>query len=433
MTLAFAGDVHFEGRLEPLREDPATALAPIAPQLSAADVTVLNLEAAITERGVPEPKQFHFRVPEEMLAAFPAAGVDVLTMANNHGVDYGRDGLEDTLAAIGRSPIPIVGIGADAERAFTPAVIDVRGTQVAVIGADQHPDRTTQAWTADDDSPGVASALEPERLLAAVTAAGPTADVVVVYLHWGTDYEACPNERQRTLTEQLALAGADVVVGAHAHELQGAGWFPVDRAGEGVEGPGSVYVSYGLGNFVWWRSNSEVAITTGVLTLTLEGRTTVDARWTPMRIADTGLPVVQTGADAARRSGLLGPGAGVLGPVRERDPVTLRRCRGYRLDSLVTDSVIVHVAHRGPRSRHARGRGSVVEHHLAKVRVAGSNPVVRSEALHLEHRSRPGSRSHGGVAERRGNGLQSRLHGFKSRHHLDAPPAPRCNGRLAQW
>ena len=88
------------------------------------------------------------------------------------------------------------------------------------------------------------------------------------------------------------------MVGAHAHELQGAGWFPVDRAAEGVEGPGSVYVSYGLGNFVWWRSNSEVAITTGVLTLTLEGRTTVEARWTPMRISETGLPVVQTGADA---------------------------------------------------------------------------------------------------------------------------------------
>ena len=93
VTLAFAGDVHFEGRLEPLLDDPATALAPIAPQLSAADVTVLNLEAAITERGVPEPKQFHFRVPEEMPAAFPAAGVDALTMANNHGGRLRPDGL----------------------------------------------------------------------------------------------------------------------------------------------------------------------------------------------------------------------------------------------------------------------------------------------------------------------------------------------------
>jgi poly-gamma-glutamate capsule biosynthesis protein CapA/YwtB (metallophosphatase superfamily) len=290
--------VHFEGRLEPLQDDPETALLPIAPQLSAADVTVLNLEAAVTERGVPEPKQFHFRVPERMLAAFPAAGVDVLTMANNHGVDYGRDGLEDTLAAIGRSPVPVVGIGADADQAFAPALVDVRGTTVAVIGADQHPDRTTQAWTATDTEPGVASALDPERLLAAVTAARASADVVVVYLHWGTDYESCPNQRQVTLARDLGLAGADVVVGAHAHELQGMGWYPVDRAAQGAEGPGSVYVSYGLGNFVWWRSNSEVAVTTGILTLTLEGRATVDARWTPMRIADTGLPVVQTGPDA---------------------------------------------------------------------------------------------------------------------------------------
>lgn len=302
--------MHFEGRLEPLQADPAAALLPIAPQLSAADVTVLNLEAAITGRGTPEPKQFHFRVPESMLAAFPAAGVDVLTMANNHGVDYGRDGLEDTLAAVSRSPVPIVGIGADADAAFAPAVVDVRGTKVAVIGADQHPDRTTRAWTATDDHPGVASALDPERLLAAVAAARASVDVVVVYLHWGTDYEACPNERQETLTRELALAGADVVVGAHAHELQGAGWFPVDRAAAGVQGPGSIYVSYGLGNFVWWRSNSEVAITTGVLTVTLDGRRAVNSAWTPMRISDTGLPVLQTGADAeqglAYRDGVRG-------------------------------------------------------------------------------------------------------------------------------
>ncbi len=294
--------MHFEGRLEPLQADPASALLPIAPQLSAADVTVLNLEAAITDRGTPEPKQFHFRVPESMLPAFPAAGVDVLTMANNHAVDYGRDGLEDTLAAIGRSPVPVVGVGADADAAFAPALIEVRGTTVAVIGADQHPDRTTDAWTATDDDPGVASALDPARLLESVAEARASADVVVVYLHWGTDYEACPNERQETLTRELALAGADVVVGAHAHELQGAGWFPVDRETEGVEGPGSVYVSYGLGNFVWWRSNSEVAITTGVLTVTLDGRRAVASQWTPMRIADTGLPVEQTGAGA--RTGL---------------------------------------------------------------------------------------------------------------------------------
>jgi len=295
ITLAFAGDVHFAGRLEPLLTDPAAALLSIEPQLSAADVTVLNLETAITERGREEPKQFHFRAPATALQAFAGAGVDVLSMANNHGVDYGAAGLQDTLAAVASSPVPVVGIGRDAAQAFAPAVVDVRGTSVAVLGATQVPDRTTAAWSASDFEPGVAATLDPARLLAAVEAARANADVVVVYLHWGIENTGCPDGSQQTLARQLSLAGADVVVGTHAHQLQGAGWLPVDRTGA-VPGPTSTYIGYGLGNFVWWRSNDEVAVTTGVLTLTLDGRATSRADWTPMRIGDDGLPVVQNGA-----------------------------------------------------------------------------------------------------------------------------------------
>ncbi len=109
---------------------------------------MLNLETAITERGREEPKQFHFRAPATALQAFAGAGVDVLSMANNHGVDYGAAGLEDTLAAVASSPIPVVGIGRDAAQAFAPAVVDVRGTSVAVLGGTQVPDRTTAAWRA---------------------------------------------------------------------------------------------------------------------------------------------------------------------------------------------------------------------------------------------------------------------------------------------
>ncbi len=297
ITLAFAGDVHFAGRLEPLLGDPADALLSIEPQLSAADVTVLNLETAITARGREEPKQFHFRAPASALHALSSAGVDVLSMANNHGVDYGATGLEDTLAAVASSPVPVVGIGRDAAQAFAPAVLDVRGTSVAVLAATQIPDRTSAAWSASDSEPGVAAALEPERLLMAVEAARANADVVVVYLHWGVEGSGCPDGSQETLARQLSLAGADVVVGTHAHQLQGAGWLPVDRTGT-TPGPASTYIGYGLGNFVWWRSNDEVAVTTGVLTLTLDGRATSGAQWTPMRIGDDGLPVTHVGAAA---------------------------------------------------------------------------------------------------------------------------------------
>lgn len=291
ITLAFAGDVHFAGRLEPLLADPANALAALAPHLSAADVTVVNLETAITEQGRPEPKQFHFRAPATALDALHAAGVDVVTMANNHGVDYGRQGLQDSLDAAAASPVPVVGIGEDADAAFAPAVLDVRGAKVAVIGATQVPDRTAAAWPAGDDEAGVAVALDPTRLVKAVEAARKAVDVVVVYLHWGTERQGCPDAAQRRVTPKLVAAGADVVVGTHAHRVLGSGWWSGEE--------GSAYVNYGLGNFVWWRSNGENAVTTGVLTVEVDGRRAAGASWLPMRIADDGIPA-PVDADAAQ-------------------------------------------------------------------------------------------------------------------------------------
>ena len=137
LTLAFAGDIHFQSHLRPLLDEPESALAPIRPELSEADLTIANLETAVTTRGEPEDKQFTFRTSPRAFDALAAAGVDVVSMANNHGVDYGSVGLADTLAAAEHAPVAVVGIGADAEQAFAPHVATIRGTRVAVIGADQ--------------------------------------------------------------------------------------------------------------------------------------------------------------------------------------------------------------------------------------------------------------------------------------------------------
>ncbi|MGH8774143.1 MAG: CapA family protein [Jiangellaceae bacterium] len=290
ITIAFAGDVHFEAQLRSRLDDPATALAPISPQLSAADLTVVNLETSIGTSGTREPKRFTFQAPPSALDALAAAGVDVVTMANNHGMDFGTGGLADTLAAIaGDPPLSVVGIGADAGHAFAPAVHDVRGTTVAVFGASSADDPTadpTAQWAADDDTAGIAVAADPARLLQAVAEAGSTADVVVVYLHWGIQGERCPSDSQRATASALSDADADIVVGSHAHLLQGAGLL------------GGTYVAYGLGNFVWYTNGSAASSTTGVLTVTVDaGRVTREA-WTPARIADDGLPRFATGADA---------------------------------------------------------------------------------------------------------------------------------------
>jgi Bacterial capsule synthesis protein PGA_cap len=135
ITLEFAGDVHFMDRTAKLLADPATAFGPsITPLLSAADVTTLNLETAVTDRGSPQPKQFHFRTNPSAFDALRSAGVDAVTIANNHILDYGRIGLTDTLAAAKAKDFPVYGAGDNAAAAWTPWVTTVRGTRIAYLG-----------------------------------------------------------------------------------------------------------------------------------------------------------------------------------------------------------------------------------------------------------------------------------------------------------
>jgi hypothetical protein len=285
VTLAFAGDVHTAGRLEERFSQPGTALAPVAPLLNGADLTMVNLETAVTDRGTAEAKSFTFRAPPSVFDALQAAGVDVVSMANNHGADFGPVGLTDSLEAGRQRNFPVVGIGADDNAAFAPYLTTIRGERIAVLAADQVPDSTLQRYSAGPGRAGVASALDTDRLLQAVGSARQQADTVVVYLHWGEERSSCPTRLQRNLAEQLSQAGADVLVGTHAHALQGAGWL------------GNTYVAYGLGNFVWWRSNYPAAVTTGVLNLTVDDGRVLQADLVPARIDDAGLPQARTGPD----------------------------------------------------------------------------------------------------------------------------------------
>jgi Bacterial capsule synthesis protein PGA_cap len=288
VTLAFGGDVHFEGAIgSRLAANPATALGPIANVLRRADLAVVNLETAITERGTPAPKDFTFRAPPSALTALKEAGVDVASMANNHGLDFGQVGLRDSLAAARAAKFPLVGVGRDADEAYRAWRTTVKGQRIAVIGATQVLDSSlAAAWTAGDGKPGMASAYQEARLLAAVKAARASADTVVVDLHWGRELENCPIDRQRALAPKLVAAGADVVVGSHAHLLLGGGYLR------------GAYIHYGLGNFVFY-SRGGVTAQSGVLLLTLRGRAVTESRWIPALISG-GIPVPLQGADATR-------------------------------------------------------------------------------------------------------------------------------------
>jgi len=150
--------------------------------------------------------------------------VTLIIEANNHGEDCGPPGLQTALATRTQTGYTILGIGQNAAQAFTPFTTTIHGEHIAIIAATQVIDSDLQmAWTATATQPGLASAYDVNDLVAAVEAARQTADTVIVYLHWGTELDACPNPLKEPLDQVLVQAGADVVVGTHAHVLLQAG------------------------------------------------------------------------------------------------------------------------------------------------------------------------------------------------------------------
>jgi len=285
ITLAFAGDVHFTDRTATLLADPPHAFGPIVPLLSDADLTMVNFESAVTDRGTPQPKQFHFRAATSSFEAIKSSGIDVVTFANNHVLDYGQVGLSDTLAAVQAAGFPYVGIGTNADAAWRPWLTTIKGRRIAIIGISQV-DELASTWVATASRPGEAHAIDLTRTLAAIRAARKQADTVIVFMHWGTEGNPCPNAAQRSLAPKLASAGADIIIGAHAHTLQGNGWL------------GKTFIAYGMGNFLWWLPSYSTE--TGVLKLTLHATGPLTATFYPAVVSDTGQPVPATGADATR-------------------------------------------------------------------------------------------------------------------------------------
>jgi poly-gamma-glutamate capsule biosynthesis protein CapA/YwtB (metallophosphatase superfamily) len=303
ITLAFAGDVNFTAKTASLLRNPATAVGPFTPLLSAADLSVVNLETAVTTRGTPEPKEFHFRAPATAYTALQKAGIDVASLGNNHALDYGRVGLLDSLDYAQAAGMPVIGAGRTREEAYKPFVTTIKGVRIAVLAMSQiH--TLAESWAPTATRPGIAMAHDLSLASQAVRDARAVADVVVVFMHWGVEGSNCPKGEMITLAHTLADAGATMIVGTHAHVPLAGGWM------------GSTYVHWGLGNFVWYTGggSSRGATDTVVLTVTLTGTRISATSIAPGYVTATGQPAPATGtrlrevnsrlASATRCSGL---------------------------------------------------------------------------------------------------------------------------------
>jgi len=214
----------------------------VAPILADADITVANLEGTFTEGGTPADKKYVFRTPPRDAAGLALAGIDVVSLANNHALDFGPEGLRDTIAALDAAGIAHSGAGENDMAARRPAILAVGGLRVAFLSYAATADASAAAADTDGVAWGTVDTISED-----VKRARGQADVVVVSLHAGNEYADEPSDTQRLLAQAAIEAGATLVLGHHPHVLQR--W----------ESRGPSFVAYSLGNFVFDLDGDDLA------------------------------------------------------------------------------------------------------------------------------------------------------------------------------
>ncbi|NLG25722.1 MAG: CapA family protein [Clostridiales bacterium] len=222
--------------------DFAPMLVHAVPYLEDADYTVANVDGVL--KGGKADGFPRFSVPTALLDAIKGAGIDMLTLANNHTMDYGFQGLVATIENCERYGLDFVGAARSAEERDTPVVVAVNGIQVGFLNYAQHSNRKPPAAVRGYAMSMMAGA-NYARDIAALRTDG--ADVVVVYTHWGAEYQASPDRNQRNHAKKLAAAGADVIIGGHPHMVQPCAW--IEATGAGGEARRALCM-YSLGNFL---------------------------------------------------------------------------------------------------------------------------------------------------------------------------------------
>lgn len=280
ITIQGAGDTNFDPSYIPnfLSYGYSYAFGGLDGLFLEDDLTVVNLECAASPLGEPLEKEFTFRCDPRALPVAHGYGVDVMNLANNHSGDFGTAALLDSAARVTAAGIAPVGVGADLAEATRPAVFDVGGWKVAVVGMGGIV--PSWDWLAGDGHPGMASGDDIDQMVASVRAASEVADLVVVTIHWGVEGETAPTAADRAGAEALVAAGADVIFGHHPHRLGDL---------EFIDG---TPVFWTLGNFVWPRL-SDASATTGIGRVVVSPDGGISACVVPAFIETSGRPVLQ--------------------------------------------------------------------------------------------------------------------------------------------
>ncbi len=252
--------------------------------LSEPDITIGNLEMPLTKRGVPAKQQYVYKGAPEVAESLVDAGFDIVSLANNHALDQGIKGLEDTITYLDKARLAHVGTGMNEEEAYKPVFKEVNGIKVAFLAMSRV--LPYAEWKAMGNRAGVADAYDYNRAAEAVRAAKEQADITVVLIHWGKERTTQLEEHQTELGKLFIDSGADLVIGNHPHILQG------------FEHYNGKWIAYSLGNFIFSTYPKDAEAQTGVLDAKCTKEGNCELVFHPMYI-DLARPVPMAAEDAA--------------------------------------------------------------------------------------------------------------------------------------
>ncbi len=245
-----------------------------------ADVAFGNLESPITSGGISQGA-FSLRADPSVVEGLAEAGFDVVSLANNHVLDYGEAGLLDTVDALEKVGILYAGLKRGTAEGLSPVVFDVQGLRLALLAYDD----VAGYYEAADGELGGPARLDPASACEDVRRAAEEADLVVVSLHWGAEYLPAPDDSQREIARGLLEAGADLVIGHHPHVIGAVGSYD-----DGL-------VAYSLGNFVFDQPFSSETVQGLILYALLDGTGLKQVRLLPAYI-EAGQPAVLPSPEA---------------------------------------------------------------------------------------------------------------------------------------
>ncbi len=271
VRIVFGGDIMLARGVDAVmrREGDDYPFAAISDTIRGADFAVANLESTLTDQPTPaqpDERWINLKARPATASALARAGFDLLTVANNHALDYGAAGLRDTVAALDAAGLRHVGTDSQ------PSFVTIKGLRLALLGYDcvntSVPPAGTSLAALNCGGPQVGATIA--RVQADIRAARAQADAVIVMMHWGIEYQPTPLDAQPELAQAMSDAGATLIVGAHPHIAQGLAMV------------GGAVVAYSLGNFVFDTRQPSVAGTGMLLAVTLDRRGVAAAMMRPL-------------------------------------------------------------------------------------------------------------------------------------------------------